>query len=97
MTNVKSNTGLFIISPDKKDSLGEVKSSIGSVISENSGKVVKETDMGEKKLGHPIKKKAEGVYYEVSFTAPAESVARMMRQFQINTDILRALINTVKK
>lgn len=93
MTNVKSYTGLFIISPDKKDSLGEVKSSIGGVISENSGKVVKETEMGEKRLTYPIKKKTEGVYYEVSFTAPSESVSKMMRQFQINTNILRALIS----
>jgi len=95
MTNVKSYTGLFIISPDKKDSLGEVKSSIGSVISENSGKVVKETEVGEKKLTYPIKKKTEGVYYEVSFTAPSESISRMMRQFQINTNILRTLISAV--
>ena len=95
MVNVKSYMGLFIISPDKKDSLGDVRTSIGAVISDNSGKVVKETEMGEKKLGHAIRKKKEGVYYEVSFTAPSGSIARMMRQFSINTDILRTIISAV--
>jgi len=97
MANVKSYNGLFIISPDKKESLGEVKLSIGSVISENSGKVAKENEIGEKKLAYPINKKTEGVYYEVSFTAPSESIDRMMKQFKINTDILRTLISAVTK
>jgi small subunit ribosomal protein S6 len=97
MTNVKSYTVLFIVSSDKKETFQEVKSSISTIISENSGKVVKETEMGEKKLGHLVKKKKEGIYYEVSFTAPAASVAKMTRQFQINTDILRTLMSTAGK
>lgn len=97
MSNVKSYTGLFIISPDKRDSLGDVKTSIGSIVSDNSGKVVKETEIGEKKLAYPIRKKTEGVYYEIAFTAPSESIEKMTKQFQINTDILRTVITAVEK
>ncbi|MDD3089240.1 MAG: 30S ribosomal protein S6 [Candidatus Omnitrophica bacterium] len=93
MMNVRSYNGLFIITPDKKDALGDVKGSIASVIGENSGKIVKETEAGEKKLSHPINKKSEGVYYEVSFTAPSESISKMLKQFRINTNILRTLIS----
>ena len=79
--------------PEKQDSIDEVTGSIGSIISENSGSIVKENMMGKKALAYPIKKRTEGVYYEVQFTAQPETVSSMMRQFRINTDILRTLID----
>lgn len=93
MENTRSYSGMFIITPDKQDSMDDVTKSIGSIISENSGNVVNDNVLGKKTLAYPIKKKSEAVYYEVSFTALPESVAKMMRQFRINTDILRALID----
>ena len=93
MEKTKSYSGLFIITPDKQDTVDQVTSAIGSIISENSGSVTKENMMGKRMLAYPIKKKKEGVYYEVSFTAVPESVNKMMRLFRINTDILRTLID----
>ena len=93
MENTRSYSGIFIITPDKQDSMDDVTKSIGSIISENSGNVVNDSVLGKKTLAYPIKKKSEAVYYEVNFTALPESVAKMMRQFRINTDILRALID----
>lgn len=93
MENTRSYSALFIITPEKEEMIDEVKKNIGSVISENSGNIQKENIMGKKNLAYPIKKKGEGIYYEVVFTALPESVSGMMRQFQINTDIMRALID----
>jgi small subunit ribosomal protein S6 len=93
MENMKKYSGLFIITPEKQDSFDEVKGSITSVISENSGNIVGETVMGKKNLAYPIKKRKEAVYYEIIFTAQPETVPKMMRQFRINTDILRTLID----
>lgn len=93
MEKTRSYSGLFIIIPEKQDSFEELKSGINAVISENSGNIVGENVMGKKRLSYPIKKKNEGIYYEVRFTALPGSVANMTRQFRINTDILRALID----
>jgi len=93
MKNTRKYAGLFIITPDKKDSIDEVTKLIGSVIGENKGIVQEENVVGKKTLAYPIKKKSEGVYYEVTFTAAPENVLGMMKQFRINTDILRTLID----
>ncbi|MFQ5952319.1 MAG: 30S ribosomal protein S6 [Candidatus Omnitrophota bacterium] len=96
MENAKSYSGLFIIVPEKADSVEDVQKSISSIISENSGNIVKTNIMGKRTLAYPIKKKTEGIYCEVIFTAPAEAIASMTRLFQINTDLLRAVV-TLKK
>ncbi len=96
MKKTKSYSGLFILDPEKEGSIDELKNSISAVISDNSGNVSAENMMGKKRLAYPIKKKTEGIYYEVVFTALPDSIARMMKQFLINTDILRTLINTQK-
>ncbi|MBD3427217.1 MAG: 30S ribosomal protein S6 [Candidatus Omnitrophica bacterium] len=93
MENTRSYSGLFIIIPEKQDSLDEMKQVINSVITENAGNIVKENMMGKRTLAYPIKKKEEGIYYEVTFDAAPESIAQMMKLFRINTDILRTLID----
>ncbi|MFH1552298.1 MAG: 30S ribosomal protein S6 [Candidatus Omnitrophota bacterium] len=93
MEKTKSYSGLFIIVPELQDSMDEIKSSIGAVISDNAGNIVKENMMGKRLLAYPIKKKAEGIYYEITFTAMPEAVSSMMRLFRINTNILRTLID----
>ncbi|MDP8299939.1 MAG: 30S ribosomal protein S6 [Candidatus Tantalella remota] len=93
MEKARSYAGLFIIVPEKLDTIDEMKEAIGSVIGENSGKIDKENLMGKRTLAYPIKKKTEGVYYEVIFTAAPGSIAQMTKQFRINTDILRTLID----
>ena len=91
MENTRSYSGLFIIVPERQDTIDELKSTISSVIKENSGNIVKENMMGKRALAYPIKKKTEGIYYEITFDALPEGVAKMMRQFRINTDILRTV------
>ncbi len=93
MGKTQSYSGLFIIVPEKQDTIDEITGKIGSIVNENSGNIVKENMMGKKPLAYPIKKRTEGVYYEIQFTAPTESVSGMMKEFRINTDILRTLID----
>lgn len=93
MEKTRAYEGLFIITPDREESIEESKNSINAIISDNSGEIVKENMMGKKKLAYPIKKKKEGIYYEVTFDALPSSIANMTRLFRINTDILRALID----
>jgi small subunit ribosomal protein S6 len=97
MVNTNSYSGLFIIIPEKSDSAEDVKSAIHAIISENSGDIVSTNMLGKKTLPYPIRKKTEGVYCEVVFKAPAETIANMTRLFQISTDLLRAIITRKKE
>jgi len=93
MEKERSYTALFIIVPEKNEAMDEMKEAIGTVIKENSGKIEKEDVVGKKTLAYPIKKHTAGVYYEVTLTALPSGIAAMNRQFRINTDILRTLID----
>jgi len=93
MENTKTYSGLFIITPDKEASIDALKEDIGAVISENSGEISETKLIGKKRLAYPINKKTEGIYLEVLFIAPTKAIAKLVRQFQINTDILRTLVN----
>jgi small subunit ribosomal protein S6 len=93
MEKTQSYSVLVIIDPEKGGSDEEVKALVNSVIKENTGEVVKENMMGKRPLAYPINKKTEGVYYEVGFTALPGTVAKISRQLEINTDILRTLIS----
>lgn len=90
---IRKYAALFLIVPEKQDAMDEMRDKIKAIISEYSGNIVKETVIGKKKLAYPIKKKDTSIYYEVIFTSLAESVPKMIRQFRINTDILRTLVD----
>jgi len=95
MEKVRSYTGLFIINPEKLDAIDDVKSSITAVINDNSGKILKDIMIGKKNLAYPVKKHNNGIYYEVTFSAMPESISKIQRMFNINTDLLRSLIDLV--
>ncbi len=93
MEKTKSYSALVIFDPEKSESEDEVKALVNSIIKENAGDVVKENLMGKRTLAYPIKKKKQGIYYEVGFKATPEVIAKISRQFEINTSILRTLIS----
>lgn len=95
MEEVRKYSGLFIIVPEKEDTIDEVKSSINAIISENSGKIEKENMLGKKKLAYLINKKDSGIYYQVAFSAEPADIPKMSKQFRIDTSIMRTLIDLV--
>ncbi len=96
MDEARSYLGVFIIAPEKEESIDEVRKSISSVIGDNSGNVTEETLKGKRRLSYPVKKKAEGIYYEVVFSADPGVIAKIKRQCEIKADILRVLIDSKK-
>ena len=93
MEKTQSYSALIIVDSEKAGSDEEVKTLVDSVIKENAGEIVKENMMGKRSLANTIKKKTEGIYYEVGFTASPGNISKISRQFEINTDILRTLIS----
>ncbi len=96
MENTQSYSGLFIINPEMLESVEDVTGKIKAIINDNSGEVVEENVMGKKALSYPISKKSEGIYYEIVFNAKSESIVNIMRQCNINTNIMRTLIDKKK-
>ena len=93
MTKTKSYSALFLIDIAKLEAVDEVTKSITSVITDNSGNIVKDNLVGRRSLAYPINKKGEAVYYEVDFMAPPASIAEMSRLFRINTNLVHTLID----
>lgn len=93
MEKARTYLGLFIIDPGKEGAIEEVHTGIKKILSDHSGTVVEEKKIGKKQLSYPIKKKAEGIYYKVTFTALPSSIEKISRLYRIDTNILRALID----
>ncbi len=93
MEKQRSYEGLFVMNAEKDESAVEVQNSIKAVIAENNGTVVEEKMMGKKSLAYPVKKKTEAVYYGLVFNILPSAIEKLTRQFRINTDILRAMID----
>ena len=93
MEKTRSYSGLFIIQPERAETIEEVHNKIKAIISDSAGEVVQENATGKKALAYPINKKSAGVYYEVVFKADPKSVEKITRQCYIDTDIMRAVID----
>ena len=93
MERARTYLGLFIIDPGKEGAIEEVHAGIKKILGDHSGTVVEENKIGKKQLSYPIKKKAEGIYYKLTFTALPSSIEKISRLYRIDTNILRALID----
>ncbi|MGB2706507.1 MAG: 30S ribosomal protein S6 [Candidatus Omnitrophota bacterium] len=87
---------LFVIDPEKEKSIKEITTGITGTITKNKGTVIKEENWGKQKLAYPIKKKPEGIYYKLNFSAEASKMSELNNSFKLNADILRVMI-TAKK
>jgi small subunit ribosomal protein S6 len=90
---VKEYEGIFIIDPE----LGEdrVKAEVAKLkemISKNKGKAVREEKLEKKALSYEIKKRREGYYLSIDFSAPPKAVATLKRSCNLEEGILRHLI-----
>jgi small subunit ribosomal protein S6 len=63
-------------------------------------KVVKETDgtidkidiWGRRRLAYPIKKRTDGIYAVINFTAPSATAKELERQLGLNEVVLRSML-----
>ena len=87
---------LLIVDAEKESSLKQVTSDIIRSVTKAKGKVNKEENWGKQKLPYSIKKKREGIYLKLGFSAEPSEIAGLKNNYKLNQDILRATI-TVKK
>ena len=67
----------------------ELAASLGKVITDGQGKVVKTDNWGLRTLAYRIKKNKKGYYVQINADSPAPAVLEMERQIRLNEDILR--------
>lgn len=67
-----------------------------ALISEN-GEITEISDWGKRRLAYPINDLNEGYYTLVNFKAPAEFIAELERNYNINEGIMRSLVVKVEK
>lgn len=67
---------------------------ITNYIKEN-GKIVKEDDIGARKLAYEIKKQKEGYYYLVEFEANPSVIDELQRIYRITDTVLKFI--TIRK
>jgi len=83
---------IFILDPDNEDKIKELQGSITRAITGSNGSVTKEDNWGKKKLPFPIKKKKEGIYYKLDFSADPSQISLLNNNYKLNGDILRVMI-----
>ncbi len=93
MEKTRTYAGLFIIDPEQEETIETAENSIKTIVSENTGTITEEKKIGKKKLTYPIKKKEEGIYYELAFTAEPLAIEKITQLCNINTAVLRSIIN----
>ena len=64
---------------------------VGNLIRDAGGEILHADEWGTRRLAFPIRKKRNGYYVNLYFTAPPESIVRMERNMEIDDDILRYL------
>lgn len=67
---------------------------ITNYIKEN-GKIVKEDDIGARKLAYEIKKQKEGYYYLIEFEAESRIISELERIYRITDTVLKFI--TIRK
>lgn len=73
------------------DQIRNVVQRVNNRLKDFGADVIESDEWGTRRLAYPIRKKRNGYYVNVYFTAPPESVARLERALEIDDDILRYL------
>jgi len=77
-----------------KEEQKTVIESITNYIKEN-GKIVKEDDIGARKLAYEVKKQKEGYYYLIEFEANPNIISELERIYRITDTVLKFI--TIRK
>ncbi len=85
--------GLFIVDPDLgPDASKAAVQSISEAITRNGGTITELQEWGKRRLAYMVKKKREGNYVLVVFSAPTEAIAKVNTQIQLSEQVLKYLI-----
>lgn len=89
---------LYIVDPDSTDEARKgILSRAASIVEASGGTVAVLDEWGRQKLAYPIRKKGEGYYFLVTYTAPRQGVAELDRVLGITEDVMRSQTIAIDK
>lgn len=83
---------MYIMRPDISDEA--VDNTIGkyqSMITEKGGEVIETQHRGKRRLSYEINRFREGIYIQMNYQAPGDTIAPMERDMRLSEDIIRYL------
>ena len=83
---------MFILKSNEEEAIKNEVSTLKAIITDMSGEIVDEKEMGNRKLAYPINKEVNGYYYVMNVNANNETVAEFDRKARINENVIRHLI-----
>lgn len=82
----------FIARQDlSRQDITKLSDSLGTIVEQGGGKVVKNEYWGLRSLAYRIRKNRRGHYSMLAIDAPAPAIKEMERNMRINEDIIRSL------
>ena len=78
--------------PDLEMNLTPAVDKVNKIIESVSGKIVKETNEGKKRLNYSIKGNEYAVYYYYELELPAEAPAKISSTLNITDEVIRYLL-----
>jgi len=94
--NQRLYEGMYIISATlSEEARNKALDRIKKEITSRGGEIVKEHQMGRRRLAYPIDGHKEGHYYIIYFKAPAEAISPSWHEYQLNEDLIRFMTLTV--
>lgn len=85
---------LMYIIPGKytEEEVGPIRTTVKDLLIKNEAQLIREQDLGKKKLAYPIQQNYYGYYILNDFDAPGESVAKLESAMKMMPEILRQQI-----
>lgn len=82
---------LMYIIPGKytEEEVGPIRTAVKDLLAKNEAQLIREQDLGKKKLAYPIQQDHYGYYILTDFDAPGESVAKLENAMRMMPEILR--------
>lgn len=101
MSEEKTNhlyEGMYVIRANlSEDARHKALEKIKEGITQAGGEILKEHEMGRKRLAYEINRQREGYYFLFYFTLPPAAVEELWKSYHINEDLLRFITLRTEK
>ena len=89
---------MYILRPDINDeAVDNIICKYQGMINEKGGEVLETQHRGKRRLAYEINRYREGIYIQMNYQAPGETIAPMERDMRLSEDIIRYLTLVVDK
>lgn len=90
--------GMYVIRANiSEDARHKVLEKIKEGITQAGGEILKEHELGRKRLAYEINRQREGFYFLLYFTMPPVAVEGLWQSYHINEDLLRFITLRTEK